>query len=234
MTKLSTIVGGLMRDLAQSHAISDAYTLEAFDAYRRDTMLSHLPVPRLSIREAQITLRFAVDAVQDAKAGLDSDDLRALWLDAMRTRVIPRVLTDLGRFDNERVVTAFDRRLEEAEPPAFIEAADLLAEGTEERLVKSTLTFLSAEVAKLPATVRRSIESAAFAPTLERVVREEIPDLRSAARRLEAARQAAEGELEVSITRESLGTLADHQVSELTLTLTLEDLQSGRPPGAGE
>lgn len=233
MTKLSNVVGGLMRDLAQSHTISDAFTVELIDTYRREATLSQLPLPRLSIQQARLTLRFAVTAVQDDVVGLDPGELGDLWLRTVRDRVVPKALTAVGRIDNRRVVDAFERRLATPGASASVDPRALLAEGAEAELVQATLTYLSSLVESLPPSTRRTFENTDLAGSFERIARAEIPELRAAARQLEQARRAAQADLNVSVTTDALTTVPDSQISELVLTVSMEEIQLGTMPDLG-
>lgn len=234
MAKLSNVVGGLMRDLAQSHTISDAFTVDVLDTYRRDTVLAQIPVPRLSIREARLTLRFAVDAVEDREAVLEPAELQDLWLEAVRDRVVPKALTEVGRIDNKRVVGAFERRLKTGGATVSIDPETLANDGREEELIASTLGFLAREVDALPPSTRKSFEGTDLAGSFERIVRSEIPELRSAVRQLATARRASQADLTVSVTTESLAAVPQHQISELVLTVSMEEVQSGTLPDLGD
>ena len=43
MAKLSNVIGGLLRDLAESHVISDTYAVEIVDVYGRDQYSPSFP-----------------------------------------------------------------------------------------------------------------------------------------------------------------------------------------------
>lgn len=233
MTKLSNVVGGLLRDLAQSHTISDAFTVELVDTYRREPTLSQLPLPRMSIRSAQLTLRFAVAAVQDEVSGPDPAELRDLWLRTVRERLVPRTLRFAGRLDNARVVAAFERQLAAADVTGAVDPTALLDDDREGELVEATTEFLARVAESLPASVRRSLEGTDLKDAIARVARAEVPQLRAAARRLEQARRASEAELDVSVTTEALGAVPEASISELVLTVDMEEVLSGRAPDAG-
>lgn len=233
MTKLSNVVGGLMRDLAQSHTISDAYTVELLDTYQREATLSQLPLPRMSIRGAQLTLRFAVAAVQDDVVGLNPDELRELWLRTLRDRVVPRALREAGRLDNRRVVGAFEKRLAVAGAKEAVDPDALLGDGREPELVDSTVKYLHRLTQSLPVSIRRSFENTDLPEAFERIARAEMPELRASARQLEQARRASQADLNVSVTTEALAALPDSQISQLVLTVSMEEIQSGRVPDLG-
>jgi hypothetical protein len=232
MPKLSNVLGGLLRDLAQSHSISDAHAIDTAETYRRDPLLAHLPVPRMAIREAHLKLRFAVADVQDPVVEADPDELRDMWLRTVSEQIVPKALTEVGRIDNKRVVAAFNKRLASSAAGSFVDPDAILGEGREDELVKSTLQFLAAQVESLPPSTRRSVENTDLDATFERVVRAEMADLRAAARQLEQARRAAQSDINVLVTTETLGAVPEAQISELDVTVTMEELQFGGIPGA--
>lgn len=227
MAKLSNVVGGLMRDLAQSHSVSDAYTVETLEAYRRDPLLAQFPVPRMAIREVQLKIRFAVAAVQDPPTEPDPTESRNLWLKAVQERILPQALTAVGLADNKTVVDAFKRRLEAPEASLAVDAADVLATDRLEALRKATLSFLQEQVASLPASAKRSVDRIDLLPELEKVVARELPEIQRAARQLEAARVAAQSDLDVVVTSDALGSLPDSRISELNVTVAMDDVQFG-------
>lgn len=216
-----------MRDLAQSHSIADAYTMETLEAYSRDSVLAQFPIPRMSIREAQLTLRFAVDSVTDPPVEPDPAEFRELWLKTLRNRVVPTALAEVGRVDNKRVVAAFDKRLGAAAVDAAIDPDVLLTEGREEELVRTTLKFLGQQVESFPASTRKSVDNTDLSGAFERVVRDEMAELQRAARQLEKARVAAQSDVAVLVTAEALTAVPQSQISEITLTVTMDDVQFG-------
>ena len=230
MTKLSNVVGGLLQDLARSHSISDASSLDILDAYGRDPVLAQLPVPRLSIREAQLTLRFAVSAIQEEEKPLDPEEVRDLWIDALRSKVVPRALAEVGRIDNKRVVAAFDRVVAKGSLEAELDPQVVLGTGREQDLIALSQKFLLEQVETIPTSTRRSFEKLDVDGALDHALRDEIPDLIAAVRQLEQARKAAAADLNVSITTDALAEVPDGQLSQLTLTVSMEELQRGAVP----
>lgn len=231
MVQLSNVVGSLLRGLLQSHTIADAYTVKTLETYRRHDVLSQLPVPRMAIREAQLTLRFAVADVPgkpDAKP--DAGDLLDLWHTTMREHIVPESLREIGRLDNKTVVAAFAKRLETQHAEEFIDPAALLDEGAEGRLVEATLKYLSVLLDSLAPSTRRMLGDADLSAVFERVVEEQVPDLRAAAKKLQEAAEGALGELDIVVTAEGLRSIPESQISQLTLSLGMEDIRFGTLP----
>ena len=55
----------------------------------------------------------------------------------------------------------------------------------------------------------------------------ELPELQRAARRIAEARRAAQAELDIAVHSEDLQGLPESQVSEMELTVSLDDVQFG-------
>jgi hypothetical protein len=233
MVRLSNVVGGIMRDLARSHSVSDAYTVDTLESYRQDPMLGQFPVPRMAIREVQLTLRFAVSDIQDPVVEEDPGAVRELWLRAVQERILPLSLAEVGRADNRTVVAAFAKRLAAPGTELTVEAGDVLAADRADALAKATLAFLNEQASTLPLTARRSIEKTELGAAFERIVAQELPELQRAARQLEQARIAKQSELDVLVTSEALGSVPDNRISELTVTVAMDDVQFGAQDGQG-
>lgn len=229
MARLSDIVGGLLRDLAESHAVSDAYTREVLEAYRQDPMLSQFPVPRMAIRQATLRLKFAVTG--QAPAPIEDDDpteYRELWVKALRERLLPQALEAVGRLDNKAVVAAFGKRLSlRSTGDALNDVALLLDPQQGPALQKMTIAFLARQVESLSATARRSLEGVKLSQAFQEAAARELPELQRAARRIAEARRAAQAELDIAVHSEDLQGLPESQVSEMELTVSLDDVQFG-------
>ncbi len=233
MTKLSNVVGGLLRDLAQSHAISDASTVEILDAYGRDDALSQLPVPRMSIRQAEIRLRFAVAEIQDEPAELGAEEVRDLWTAALQDRVLPAALLEVGRLDNKRVSAALHKAVAQGGLTAELDPALLLREDGEARVIKLSHAFLDKQIQTVAPSYRASLEGLDVSGALIRALRDEVPQLIDAVRQLDASRRAAAANLSVAITTESLASVPEAQISELVLTVSMDEVQRGSSPALG-
>jgi hypothetical protein len=186
-------------------------------------------VPRLTIRQAQLKLKFAISEINDQVTGLSEDELRELWSTALNSKVVPKALSEIGRSDNKRVVSAFERVVGPATPTADFDPRAVLVEGREDELIESTLSFLTRQVGAIAPSTRRSFERLDVKGALERAVRAEIPELVNAARQLEQARRAAQADLNVAVTTASLTSLPDSQISELVVEVSMDELQRGSP-----
>jgi hypothetical protein len=70
MTELKDVVGAVLRDVALSRVISDQFSAEVSAEYEKDPTLGVFPTPRVEIKEASFSLRFAVDTVEKRSVDL--------------------------------------------------------------------------------------------------------------------------------------------------------------------
>lgn len=63
MPQLHSVIGAILRDIAQARVTSDIYSREVSQYYEKDSLLRLFPVPRSEIREVEFELRFAISGV---------------------------------------------------------------------------------------------------------------------------------------------------------------------------
>ena len=111
MAELHEIIGGVLRDLAQSRIASDIHSREASLAYQKDPILRKFPVPRVDIKEAEVDLRFAVANIerQDEIEFTEGVD----YLAAKRTQLLARVFERYSSEISEQVADDYYKELKE-------------------------------------------------------------------------------------------------------------------------
>jgi hypothetical protein len=110
MVELSKIVGTILKDLAQSRAISDKFTRDISVDYASDKILKLFPVPRVEIKEIKISIPFAIKSVEIGPVNLKntmkprmkemSENLSDLFYD--------RVILNLK--NKEKIVKLFNKQ----------------------------------------------------------------------------------------------------------------------------
>lgn len=228
MAKLSDIVGGLMKDLSQSHTVVDSHTRQVLETYRKDPVLSQFPVPRLAIRSATLRLKFLVKDQSAPRPDEDPSDYQDIWGKALRERIMPRVMEKVGKLDNRSVVNTLAGRLSQPGLEQAVSLPRLLDPELQGELQQQTLELLLRETRELPKSVLRYLpDQELLVKTATEVVSQEIPDIQRAVKKLHQARSAALSDLDVTVNAEELRQAAASQVSELEITVDLEDIQQG-------
>jgi hypothetical protein len=61
---LNTVLGAILRDVAQARVMSDLFSRNVSVEYQQDAVLRAFPVPRIDVVQATIDLRFAVSGIE--------------------------------------------------------------------------------------------------------------------------------------------------------------------------
>ncbi len=97
MPRLGTVVGGILAELARARATADTVTRDLYDEYKEDPVLANLSVPRVTLGEVSVSLRFAVEDVEEPNVTLPDP---GLMLDDWERRY-STVVTDWLRSDSK-------------------------------------------------------------------------------------------------------------------------------------
>lgn len=97
MAQLHTIIGAILRDIAQARVTSDIYSREISQYYEKDSLLRLFPVPRSEIREVDFDLKFIMSNI-----GVDPDrkDIRSAKIAVIFEQYSENIAHDI--FENLR------------------------------------------------------------------------------------------------------------------------------------
>lgn len=97
MARLGSVVGGILKELAQARAIADRHSRELMGEYERDPVLSAFSVPRITIGEVNLTLRFTVnDLEEEAPTAPDYARLASDWQHRTNSVLVKKTVERLG------------------------------------------------------------------------------------------------------------------------------------------
>lgn len=233
MARLSDVLGGLLRDLADSRAAADSLSKEYAEAYSQDALLRHFPAPRLVIKDVTLRLRFAVSAhktVQPTQP--DKAYLEALWLERLNGTVLASILAGVAP-TNAALADGLRSQVAKLAAGRDLGAAAALA-GRPSTTVSRTVALLLRARNALPKKVRDALPAErTFSAAVTRSVQQSLQEFVPAAQQVLAARAALRSEIEISIVKGDLEKVPETQIQELTVTLSGDDVLFGEqvPPG---
>ncbi|MEO6446583.1 MAG: hypothetical protein ABIZ91_14875 [Gemmatimonadaceae bacterium] len=227
MSTLGEILGGILKDITQSRAAADAVTRDYMELYARDPLLAQLPVPRMTIRDVTVTLRFAVDQ-QRATSPVEPPEatLNKVWVSSLTSRVVPGLITaNVGRGRSLAGADAVAAAVGKAVSRASLDLSGAVR-GQPDKAVGSSVDTIMAEIEKLPAAQRKLLPaSAELKLIVEREVREQLttdlPVLKQAA----VAKAAALSDLDILVRQADLAQASPSSIQEITLSLALDDVR---------
>ena len=227
MPRLGEVLGALLTDVIRARLAADELTAEAVDAYRADPVLASLSVPRVTVSDMTVRLRFLVsDFAVPEPGAIDIARATEEWNVGVWDRVLTRFLRARGD-DALREDVELLRESLRNEP--IIVGADVLqaaAGGDTDPLVSLTVSAALERVRALPPAARRRLGTLAqLREDLQREVTREAHVLTDRLGQRQAAEQVLRSRLEIEVEADKLQESRVESIQELDVTVTLADAE---------
>lgn len=236
MPKLSELLGGLITDVTQARVTADLATRQYADLYARDPLLSRFPVPRVTVREVTLSMKFAVAQYKELDfQKIDLNSVHLLWKNRLQKAVL---LDTFGAAIHPQKLSAatiehLQAALRKVDDPSF-DFGTALAGDTRLLLSKSA-NYIVAAKKELPPDQRRLFPTVAELGRFARSsAMRELKDNMSRMRQIAIARQASELDLQVLVKETDLAEVPESQLSEFSLTLVMDDVEVLAPQDGEE
>lgn len=226
MPKLGELLSGILSDLTESRVMADAISRDFVEAYRNDPILSQVPVPRVTVRDVTLRLRFAVNAHQSAEPPrFDEAEAARMWRKELTANVVTNVLRE-ALADDPRRDQSDDLAAEILTPTARVQfrIGDAMG-GKTQHTVAASVEHVLTSFKKLPPDVRKRLPAAAaLRRELTASVRSHLDDFASKLKSIQDAKQTGMTRLDVLVRPADLKEIPENAIQEITLTLALDDL----------
>jgi len=225
MARLSEILGGILKDVTQSRVTADLQSRELYEVYRTHPLLARMPIPRVTVREMTLKLRFAIAEHDDPDYDkLDLTEAARRWTEHLRATVLPRVYgqaTSKGRPLPPSVVARLGETLSASAGTLGLAKA---LRGDVAAIVAASAKLVASTRSRAPTRDRRGLPSVAAlrsmaAKEVQREAAAFVPLLR---RELAAA---VDPDLRILVRDADLADVDESRVQEITLTLASDDIQ---------
>lgn len=236
MTRLGSVVGAVLAELTRARAISDELTRELVERYEADPILASLSVPRVSLGQAEIAIRFVVSDIEEPKSTEpDADAAREAWISHFSSVVLPTLVERANLQAEERrqvlaVLAGANDKEEDApvrvvvRPPLGDVRAALT--GEQLKLVSSTVGPVAERFDSLPAALKRKLGGkVVFTDRLTTVSTEGLASVLRARARADLITSALASTVNISVTSDALSADSD-RLQELRLTIHSDDLDT--------
>lgn len=223
MTQLGSVVGTVLAELTRARVVADQVTRDLVAAYEDDPVLAAMNVPRVTLGEATITVRYAVeDLVEPPSSQPDLAWAKGEWVGVVETKVLPAVAGRLGLAgeDADQMIRSLRPTLR---PPSVNQLRAALS-GNGDAAVKPTVESVVSSWGDLATSDRRRIgRKTDFRSAFEDEVRSEFARFSRDIQRRALLDAVLASRLEVSVTRDRLPD-DPGRIQELTLSIRAEDL----------
>lgn len=219
MARLGSVLGAMIAELVRARVIADELTRQLVVEYEADPVLSSLSVPRVRLGEAQLTLRFSVQDVQEVEVeALTPSALRTDWAEAASgamVGIIARMGLDPAGEKALREKLALGR-------PSLAHFGRAVS-GDPEPATSAIVAPAVGAWSTLPASVRRQIGTKAeFSRRLVDGFKEELARRVDRHASLQLTRSALKSTIDVAISGE--GIADGGALQEIRITLEGDDL----------
>ncbi|MCP3915691.1 MAG: hypothetical protein GY711_09060 [bacterium] len=228
MARLNEVLGALLKDVVDARAAADKVSMEYLEQYKADPFLSLLPVPRVDVRDISLTLRFAFQGTVEAPDNAVASALNRTWLHELERDEFPRVVRELlarNSSIDERLLLDAAAAAAKGESIGDFGVLAFLA-GDHRNMLSESVAFFLAAKKQLPAADARKLpNNRDLAARLRKILPKRLEAFLPTARRTLAAQRASSLTFDVAITGDELDGVAEGSVQELTLGITMDDLE---------
>ncbi len=224
MAELGALLGGILAELARARMIADQLTRELAEEYEQDPLLASMSVPRITMDEVNLTLRFAVDDVGEVpKAEPDPTALRERWQptlpEKLRAHLGSTVPLDTAE---EKALNDLLDNIGRRNLPAG--AAREAIGGNVSKAASTAIQPITDGWNRLPPSLRRKLgNKSAFTKTLRSLVDDDLNRFLKRERTKAAIEAALASRVQVAVKRDELPSDPAQQ-QEIQLTLRGDDL----------
>jgi hypothetical protein len=226
--RLGEVLGGLLTDVVRARLAADALTADALDAYRADRVLASMSVPRVTVSDMTVRLRFLVsDVTVPEPRPVDLGRAQDGWNVVVRERVVPQLLR--GREGDEALREDVQRLREAIETEPIVVDPDLLGRavnGDLDPLADVTAAALLDRVRALSTAARRRLGTIAqLREELQRGVRRELALFIERLRQSQAVEQSLGSRLQVEVVSDLLQQAPAESLQQLEVTVSIADVE---------
>jgi hypothetical protein len=225
---LGEVLGGLLTDVVRARLAADALTADALDAYRADRVLASMSVPRVTVSDMTVRLRFLVsDVTVPEPRPVDLGRVQDRWNIVVSERVVPQLVR--GREGDEALREDVQRVREALETEPIVVDPDLLGravDGDVDPLADITAAALLDRVRALSTAARRRLGTIAqLREELQRGVQRELALFIERLRQSQAVEQSLGSRLQVEVVSDVLQQAPAESLQQLEVTVSIADVE---------
>jgi hypothetical protein len=227
--ELGEVLSGVLAEVVRGRLAADFLTAQLVETYRKDPALSMLSVPRVTINEMSVKLRFAVTALETppVMATTTAGGATEAWRDVLQERVLNRVATSRLEEVPPEMRAEIETRLAEEPPVVDYERVRSALTGEPKGLVEDSVAGVVARFQAVPTRLRRRLGTLTdIRAEVEREVQTELASFIDQAREIEDARLAYRSRLQIEVASDDLQARPTEVIQEVTLTLSMADVET--------
>ena len=223
MAKFSEIIGGIAKDLVQVQVSSDLASLEVLDLYKKNEIWKNLSIPRFTLSDVGMKLKFAISEETTLKHTEESVKLaEAEWLGVLKGQILNDILASnrtLSVVEKKKIQAEFEKASSSLSKPD-LDMKNALSAKTHTTVVKST-NYIMEVHKKLSAATRKKLPPDS---SLKKLVQDKVAVMFESRmpvlKKVASAKAVVERDLDIIIEKAELEKIDNQQIHEISFNLT--------------
>jgi hypothetical protein len=225
LATLGEVLGGVLVDAIRSRVTADSMSRELVAEYRQDPVLSLFSVPRLAVREMQVTLRFVVQSFEPGS--VSEEAVADAWSAVLSERIVPQLLRERGAGLSADELGAMRSTLEEQPLRVSERAVASALEADTRPLIDESVEAVLNRLREVPQRLRRRVGTLTeLRNVVRRQVLAELHGFLESQQELANVRGVLDSRLDVGVVRTDLESAPATAIQEVTVKLTMEDIET--------
>ena len=222
MPELGAVIGGVLAEFVRSRVIADRLTADLVEQYESHPVLSSMAVPRVTIGEAEVTVRYVIE-------GVDIPPTKEPNFNQLKADLAPRLSRNLtaelmsGSRGDPEMEDAVLKIAARVKPPTVAQLGKAL-DGDSGDAVKAMVTQAVKAFSELPPGVRRKLGTKTlFIKQVEQLLSKELTAALADVKRASDLESILASKINVSVKADELPDDTT-RIQEITVTVRSEDL----------
>lgn len=218
MPRLGEVLGGLLADVVRARVAADLQTAQALSTYRDDPVMQAMSVPRVTVPDMSITLNFVLSEVEvPTEIPLDQPGGSAMWNDAVRDRMLPRLLERSRDIELARSIAVLRKHLSTRPIDVNADILQACLDGDDGPLVELTVNdLLDREDARPIAELKDRLLAETMSEA--RTFRDELVQAQIAGRALQSR-------LDIDVLADRLSGAPPESIHTIQLSVSMSDIE---------
>lgn len=223
MAKFSELLGGIAKDLVMLQVSSDQASLDILSHYRDKDVLKYLDIPRFSISDIKLNLKFAINSgVNLEQTNSSVIFAEKEWANLLKTQVFEKFSefgTKLSEIDQRRLRAEVNKIVKDT-PIPNLNLKEAISGNIKDTLIKSK-DYSNSILSKLPAELLNKLgDTAKFDIIVSRTIESNLTEKLPSIKKVANSQAALERDLEIIIENESLEKIPESKIHEISISLT--------------
>ncbi len=228
MATLSEIIGSIVKDITTSQITADLTSLEYLEHYKKDAILQRMSVPRVSFKNMNMKMRFAVKDVSELKYNTAAiAKVETEWARHINDVILPELIaTHSSKAETRKVYHAASKGVlrKIKRPPLDAETA---ITGNEKGFISKSTDYVADIIKRLPVNVKKDLPRLPQLRTkIKSILTESFAEKKISLKKIAIAKSATDMDVSILVDKESLSQLPSEEMHEIEVSFDMDYIRA--------